>query len=51
MRYVVYALSSISRNYLYIGLSSNLSNRIERHNKGYMISALGFSLISDLAGS
>ena len=33
--YFVYALSSQNRNYIYVGLTSNLFSRIERHNKGY----------------
>ena len=33
--YTVYALSSISRNYIYVGLTSDLEKRIIRHNKGY----------------
>ncbi len=33
--YFVYALSSQSRNYIYVGFTSDLFSRIERHNKGY----------------
>jgi len=33
--YVVYAISSMHRNYIYVGLTGNLTARIERHNKGY----------------
>jgi putative endonuclease len=33
--YIVYAISSVRRNYIYVGLTSNLENRIERHNNGY----------------
>ncbi len=33
--YTVYAISSKSRNYIYVGLTSNLGKRLERHNKGY----------------
>ncbi|MEM7108554.1 MAG: GIY-YIG nuclease family protein [Bacteroidota bacterium] len=33
--YIVYAISSLIRNYIYVGLTSNLQNRLERHNKGY----------------
>ncbi len=32
--YYVYALSSIEHNYIYVGLTQNLNNRIERHNGG-----------------
>lgn len=31
----VYAISSVSRNYIYVGLTSNLDQRLIRHNKGY----------------
>lgn len=30
----VYALSSLRRSYIYVGMSSQLSKRVERHNKG-----------------
>ena len=33
--YWVYAISSIRRNYIYVGLTSNLEERIRRHNNGY----------------
>ena len=33
--YTVYAISSKSRNYIYVGFTSNLEKRLERHNKGY----------------
>ncbi len=32
--YFVYALSSINRRYIYVGLTSNLERRIEEHNSG-----------------
>ena len=35
MEYKVYAISSVGRNYIYVGLTSNLEERINRHNKGY----------------
>ncbi|MFW5699634.1 MAG: GIY-YIG nuclease family protein [Bacteroidota bacterium] len=31
----VYAISSIKRNYIYVGLTKNLERRIYQHNKGY----------------
>ncbi|UZD21544.1 GIY-YIG nuclease family protein [Algoriphagus halophytocola] len=31
----VYALSSIARNYVYVGLTTNLEERVYRHNSGY----------------
>ena len=33
--YVVYAISSLSRNYIYVGLTSNIDERFRRHNLGY----------------
>ena len=35
MEYTVYAISSIERNYIYVGLTSDLKARLIRHNKGY----------------
>ena len=31
----VYAISSLNRSYIYVGLTSDLESRIARHNKGY----------------
>ncbi len=31
----VYAIKSLSRQYIYIGLTNNLDRRIQEHNKGY----------------
>ncbi|MBD8488802.1 GIY-YIG nuclease family protein [Echinicola sp. CAU 1574] len=33
--YTVYAISSEVRNYIYVGLTSNLEDRLHRHNLGY----------------
>lgn len=33
--YKVYALKSEKRNYIYVGMTSNLEERIKRHNRGY----------------
>lgn len=33
--FYVYAISSLKRNYIYVGLTSNLEKRIARHNRGY----------------
>ena len=33
--YTVYAIKSISKNYIYVGLTNNLEKRLEYHNKGY----------------
>lgn len=30
--FTVYAISSINRNYIYVGLTSNLEERLKRHN-------------------
>ena len=32
--YTVYAIKSRSRNYIYVGLTSNLKERLDRHNNG-----------------
>jgi putative endonuclease len=34
MNFNVYAISSIDRNYIYVGLSSNLQQRLTTHNNG-----------------
>jgi len=33
--YIVYAIKSQSRNYIYVGMTSNLEERLHRHNAGY----------------
>jgi len=33
--YIVYAIRSQKRNYIYVGMTSKLQERIKRHNKGY----------------
>lgn len=33
--YFVYAVSSLIKNYIYVGISDNPKRRIEHHNKGY----------------
>jgi len=33
--YYVYAISSLVKEYIYVGLSKDLDDRLERHNKGY----------------
>ncbi len=35
MEYTVYAISSLKDNYIYVGMTSNLEDRIRRHNAGY----------------
>ena len=34
--YIVYAIKSKIRNYIYVGMTSNLQERMRRHNKGYV---------------
>ena len=31
--YYVYAISSLTRNYIYVGMTIDIPNRLERHNK------------------
>ena len=33
--YQVYAIASIQRKFVYVGITANLKQRLERHNKGY----------------
>jgi len=33
--YFIYAISSIKRTYIYVGISDNPERRIDQHNKGY----------------
>jgi len=33
--FYVYAISSLSRTYIYIGLTTNKNRRIDEHQKGY----------------
>ncbi len=33
--YTVYAISSIERNYIYVGMTQNIYARLYRHNSGY----------------
>ena len=33
--YYVYAISSKTRKYIYVGITNNLSRRIDEHNRGY----------------
>ncbi|HMK27015.1 MAG TPA: GIY-YIG nuclease family protein [Chitinophagaceae bacterium] len=32
--YFVYVIKSISRNYIYVGMSNNLERRLKQHNNG-----------------
>ncbi|ADQ80423.1 Excinuclease ABC C subunit domain protein [Paludibacter propionicigenes WB4] len=33
--YTVYAIRSLTRNYIYVGMTSDLDERLQRHNAGY----------------
>lgn len=33
--YQVYAIASISRKFVYVGITSDLTKRLDRHNSGY----------------
>ncbi len=33
--YYVYAIKSLNRNYIYIGISDNMARRLTQHNYGY----------------
>ena len=33
--YFVYAIKSLTRNYIYVGLTDNLERRISQHNDGH----------------
>jgi putative endonuclease len=34
MMIIVYAIRSISRKYIYVGMTNDLKRRLEEHNKG-----------------
>ena len=33
--FTVYAIASINRKYIYVGLTGDIEDRLNRHNKGY----------------
>ena len=33
--YYVYAIQSLKKDWLYVGITDNLERRLEQHNKGY----------------
>ena len=37
MKYTVYAISSLNRNYIYVGLTNNIERRLQEHDGGYNI--------------
>ena len=39
----VYALKSINYNFIYVGMSGNIDERLSRHNKGYVKSTKRFA--------
>jgi putative endonuclease len=41
--FTIYALKSISHNFIYVGMTENLTARVERHNKGYVKSTKKFA--------
>lgn len=40
--YYVYAINSLIRKYIYVGLTSDIDKRIERHNKGWEITTKNY---------
>jgi putative endonuclease len=41
--FTVYAIKSISYNFIYVGITENLCQRLNRHNKGYNRSTKKFA--------
>ncbi len=41
--FYIYALKSISHNFIYVGMTENLNARFIRHNKGYVKSTKKYS--------
>ncbi|MEC3905963.1 GIY-YIG nuclease family protein [Tamlana sp. 2201CG12-4] len=33
--FYIYAISSIDRNYIYVGMTKNINERFKRHNRGW----------------
>ena len=42
MEYTVYAIRSLSVQRIYVGMTSNLQQRLDEHNKGNVFSTKGF---------
>jgi putative endonuclease len=40
--YYVYAIKSISRNYIYVGMTNDLDRRINQHNNGKSITTKAY---------
>ena len=55
MEYVVYAIASVSRNYIYVGFTKELEVRFNRHNKGLNKSTAPYApfklIFKELVGS
>ena len=41
--FTVYALKSLSQNFIYVGMTENLEERLQRHNLGYNKSTKRFA--------
>jgi putative endonuclease len=41
--FTVYALKSLSQNFIYVGMTENLEERLKRHNLGYNKSTKRFA--------
>jgi len=39
----VYAIKSVGHNFIYVGMTENLEERLPRHNKGYVKSTKRFA--------
>lgn len=41
--FIVYAIKSIQHNFIYVGMTENLDDRLRRHNAGYNKSTKRFA--------
>lgn len=41
--YYVYAISSLVKKYIYVGLTSNIEKRLTEHNAGYQRSTMAYT--------
>jgi putative endonuclease len=41
--FTVYAINSLMHNFIYVGMTENLDERLVRHNKGYVRSTKRFA--------
>ena len=55
MKYTVYAISSIAKNYIYVGFTKELETRFDRHNIGLNKTTAPYApfqlLLTELVGS